>query len=109
MFAALGVKVTLVDARPTLLDFADREIIENLCFQLRRMGAVFRLGERVTEAKLEESRKRVIIKLESGKTVHGQAVLYTVGRQSNSDQLNIENVGIQSLDRGKLAVNEYFQ
>ena len=109
MFAALGVKVTLVDARPTLLDFADREIIDNLCFQLRRMGAVFRLGERVLEARLEENRKRVIIKLESGKTVHGQAVLYTVGRQSNSDQLNVENVGIVPGERGKLTVNEYFQ
>lgn len=109
MFAALGVKVTLVDQRPTLLDFADREIIENLCFQLRRMGAVFRLGERVTEAHWDEARKRVIIKLESGKTVHGQAVLYTVGRQSNSDQLNLDTVGITSVDRGKLMVNEYFQ
>ena len=109
MFAALAVKVTLVDARPTLLDFADREIIENLCFQLRRMGAVFRLGERVTEAKLEESRKRVIIHLESGKTVHGQAVLYTVGRQANSDQLSIHNAGIATGERGKLTVNEFFQ
>ncbi|MGZ4787469.1 MAG: Si-specific NAD(P)(+) transhydrogenase, partial [Terriglobales bacterium] len=109
MFAALGVKVTLVDQRPSLLEFADREIIENLCFQLRRMGAVFRLGERVTEAKLEESRKRVIIRLESGKTVHGQAVLYTVGRQSNSDQIGVENAGITPGERGKLTVNEYFQ
>ena len=109
MFAALGVKVTLVDQRPTLLDFADREIIENLCFQLRRMGAVFRLGERVTEAHWDEPRKRVTIKLESGKTVHGQAVLYTVGRQSNSDQLNLDAIGLTSVDRGKLTVNEYFQ
>jgi NAD(P) transhydrogenase len=109
MFAALGVKVTLIDQRPTLLEFADREIVDNLCFQLRRMGAVFRLGERVTEARLEESRKRVIIRLESGKTVHGQAVLYTVGRQANSDQLGIENIAVATGDRGKLAVNEYFQ
>jgi NAD(P) transhydrogenase len=109
MFVALGVKVTLIDQRPTLLDFVDREIIDSLCFQLRRMGAVFRLGERVTEAKLEPSRKRVIIHLESGKTVHGQAVLYTVGRQVNSDQLNLESVGIPTGERGKITVNEFFQ
>ena len=47
MFAALGVKVTLLDQRPILLDFVDREIIESLCFQLRQLGTVFRLGEKV--------------------------------------------------------------
>ena len=45
MFAALGVKVTLLDQRPILLDFVDREIVESLCFQLRQLGTVFRLGE----------------------------------------------------------------
>src|SRR5678816_881309 len=45
MFATLGVKITLLDQRPVLLDFADREIVESLCFQLRQLGTVFRLGE----------------------------------------------------------------
>src|SRR5260370_29327394 len=41
MFAALGVKVTLLDQRPTLLDFVDREIIESLSFHFRPLGTVF--------------------------------------------------------------------
>lgn len=109
MFAALGVKVTLVDQRPALLEFADREIIDNLCFQLRRMGAVFRLGERVVEAGRDQERNRVFIRLESGKTVHGQVVLYTVGRQANSDQLNLPAAAVATGDRGKIPVNEFFQ
>jgi NAD(P) transhydrogenase len=109
MFGALGVKVTLVDQRSTLLDFVDREIMDNLCFQLRRMGAVFRLGEKVVSAAYEPERKRVVIHLESGKTVHGQAVLYAVGRKANSDILNLEAVGIVPGERGKLTVNESFQ
>ena len=44
MFAALGVKVTLLDQRPTVLDFVDREIVESLCFQLRQLGTVLSLG-----------------------------------------------------------------
>ena len=35
MFAALGTKVTIVDARPELLDFCDREIVESLRYHLR--------------------------------------------------------------------------
>jgi NAD(P) transhydrogenase len=109
MFATLGVKVTLLDLRPTLLDFVDREIIESLSFQLRQIGTVFRLGEKVVQVGLDQERDQVFAKLESGKIVRGQALLYTIGRQANSDQLNIEAAGIQPDVRGKLAVNENFQ
>jgi len=109
MFAALGVKVTLLDQRPVLLDFVDREIVESLCFQLRQLGTVFRLGEKVVSVGLDEARDRVFAQLESGKNVHGQGLLYTIGRQANSDLLNLESTGIASEGRGKLVVNENFQ
>src|ERR1700745_3631790 len=109
MFAALGVKVTLLDQRPTLLDFVDREIIESLCFQLRQLGTVFRLGEKVVSVGFDQERDRVFAKLGSGKGVHGQGLLDTIGRQANSDQVTIEAAGLQSDARGKIAVNEHFQ
>lgn len=109
MFAAVGTRVTLLDQRPILLDFADREIVESLCFQLRQLGTVFRLGEKVVSIGIDEERDRVFARLESGKTVHGQAMLYSVGRQANSDQLNLQAAGITADGRGKLIVNEHFQ
>src|SRR6516162_8251888 len=56
MFAAVGVRVTLLDQRPVLLDFADREVVESLCFQLRQLGTVFRLGEKVVSVGFDEDR-----------------------------------------------------
>jgi NAD(P) transhydrogenase len=109
MFATLGTKVTLLDLRPTLLEFVDHEIIESLCYQLRQLGTVFRLGEKVIQVGIDQERDRVFAKLESGKIVRGQALLYTIGRQANSDQLNIEAAGLAADTRGKLAVNENFQ
>lgn len=109
MFATLGVKVTLLDQRPILLDFVDREIVESLCFQLRQIGTVFRLGEKVVSVGFDQERDRVFAKLASGKTVHGQGLLYTIGRQANSDQMNIEAAGLQADGRGKITVNEHFQ
>ena len=109
MFAALGVKVTLLDQRPTLLDFVDREIIESLCFQLRQLGTVFRLGEKVVSIGYDDERSQVFAKLESGKVVRGQVLLYSVGRQANSDTLNIEAAGVKPDGRGKLIVNENYQ
>ena len=109
MFAALGVKVTLLDQRPTLLEFVDHEVVESLCFQLRQLGTVFRLGEKVVQLGYNEERDRVFAKLESGKTVHGSTLLYAVGRQANSDQLNLEAIGLVPDGRGKLVVNQNFQ
>ncbi len=109
MFAALGVKVTLLDQRPTILDFADREIVESLCFQLRQLGTVFRLGEKVVAVGFNPERDRVFAKLESGKTIHGAALLYSVGRKANSDQLNLESIGLTPGDRGKLTVDDNFR
>ncbi|MDR3747874.1 MAG: Si-specific NAD(P)(+) transhydrogenase [Acidobacteriota bacterium] len=109
MFAALGVKVTLLDQRPTVLDFADREIVESLCFQLRQLGTVFRLGEKVVSVGFDAERDRVFAKLESGKAVHGAALLYAVGRQANSDRLNLEAIGLVPDGRGKLIVDETFR
>jgi len=109
MLAALGVKVTLLDLRPTLLDFVDREMIEALSFHLRHLGTIFRLGEKVTSVALDAERNQVVVKLESGKTVRGESMLYAVGRQANSDLLNLPAAGLSADSRGKLQVNEHFQ
>jgi len=94
-------------AVPTLLDFADREVIESLCHHLREEGVTFRLGEKVLS--VTRNGDRVIAQLESGKTVKGDALLYAVGRQANSDLLHLDAAGIAADARGKIAVNEYFQ
>jgi NAD(P) transhydrogenase len=109
MFAALNVEVTLVDQRPMLLEFADREIIESLVFQLRSRGTILRLGEKVASVKVDPERNRVSVKMESGKTIHSESLLYTVGRQANTDSLNLEAIGVTPGARGQLKVNEYFQ
>src|ERR1035438_924142 len=109
MFAALGVKVTLLDQRPIVLDFADREIVESLCFQLRQLGTVFRVGEKVVSVGFDEERDKVFATLESGKKVRGQALLYTIGRRANSDKLKLEAAGLTAEERGKLGINEHFQ
>jgi len=36
MFATLGVRVTLIEKRPRLLEFADAEMVEALCYHLAR-------------------------------------------------------------------------
>jgi NAD(P) transhydrogenase len=108
MVTALNIGVTVIEARPTILDFVDAEMIEALMYFMRQRGATFRLGETVVSVGYDE-KKRVVACLDSGKEVHGDALLYTVGRQTNADLLNLPAAGLSADDRGRIAVNEFFQ
>ena len=108
MLTALNVKVTVIEQRPTILDFVDHEISEALCYHMRRQGVVFRLGEKVTDVQVDDDGV-VQAKMESGKRVRAQGLLYAVGRQANTDLLDLEAAGLTADPRGKIKVNEQFQ
>ena len=108
MVAALNRRVTIVDQRAVVLEFADTEIVEALFYQLRRRGAVFRLGDKVTGVR-RDGRDHVVATLASGKTVHGDVLVSAVGRQANTRDLGLERVGLVADERGRLQVNARFQ
>jgi NAD(P) transhydrogenase len=107
--AALGADVTVIDQRPALLEFVDRQIVEALSYHLRQFGVTFRLGEKVAQVGIDAKRDHVFAELESGKKVHGDALIYAVGRRANGDRLHLEAAGLTADSRGKLKVNEFFQ
>jgi NAD(P) transhydrogenase len=107
MFAALGVRVTLIERRPRLLEFADQEIVEALSYHLRDARVTMRLNEEVES--VEESEGSVTAYLESKKKVQGDALLYAVGRQGNVDELELANAGIESDSRGRIPVDKDFR
>ena len=108
MFTALGVRVTLIEQRPTILDFVDHEIVESLTYCMRQRGTVFRLGEKVVSVRLTET-GRVVAELESGKQVSGDTLLYAVGRQTNADLLDLGTVNLAADPRGRIPVDQHFR
>src|SRR6201993_4894635 len=108
MFSALGVRCTLIERRPKLLEFADQEIVESLRYHLRDSRVTMRLNEEV-ESVEEMPDGTVVANLESKKKVQGDALLYAVGRQGNVDELNLGAVGIESDSRGRIPVDKDFR
>jgi NAD(P) transhydrogenase len=107
MLAAVGVKVTLVESRPRLLEFVDDELAENLQFRLRDMGVRLRLGESVSHIELGEN--CVEATLASKKRMRAQTLLYTIGRQGATGSLNLAAAELAADERGRLKVNEFYQ
>lgn len=111
IFAILGVRVTLVDARPRLLEFVDAEVIDSLVYNMRRNRVTLRMAEKVTglETAEDERGQHVRIKLKSGKQICADKALYSIGRQGATDGLNLEAAGLDADSRGRISVNEFFQ
>ena len=108
MFAVLGVRVTLIERRPRLLEFADAEMAEALSYHLRDIRATMRLNEEVSSVERSPS-GCVVAKLKSNKVVNGDALLYAVGRQGNVEGLNLGAAGLEADDRGRIAVDEHYR
>ncbi|MCF8361435.1 MAG: Si-specific NAD(P)(+) transhydrogenase [Prolixibacteraceae bacterium] len=108
MFSAMDVEVTLIEQRPEILTFVDDEIIDRLSYHLRNQNTTFRLNETLKNVK-KDADGIVVAELESGKTIKAETFVYAVGRQANSDMLNLGALGIDVDERGRINVNDQFQ
>jgi NAD(P) transhydrogenase len=111
IFAALGVRVTLIDKRHRLLPFVDAEITDTLAYHLRDSRVTLRLGEEVSGMELinDAYGERVRIHLASGKQIITDTALYSVGRTGATASLNLPAAGVSTDARGRVDVNERFQ
>lgn len=111
IFAALGVRVTLIDQRHRLLPFVDAEIVDTLCYHLRENRVTLRLGESVSGIEVENGGAnggRVKLHLESGKNIVADKALYSVGRTGATSRLALDQCGLCCDDRGRLTVDEHY-
>jgi NAD(P) transhydrogenase len=108
MFAILGVRVTIIEKRNKLLEFADQEIVESLSYHLRDSRVTMRLGEEV-ESVEELPDGTVVANLQSKKKVSGDALLYAIGRQGAIEDLNLAAAGLEADNRGRIPVDENYQ
>ncbi len=111
IFAALGIRVTLVDRYPRLLPFVDKEVVESLDYHLRQMRMTIWLGETVTSIERVENGTgaHVRIRLASGKQISVEKALYSIGRTGATAGLNLPAAGLQADERGRLKVNSDYQ
>src|SRR5690606_25483270 len=107
MFAALGTRVTVVEKRPSMLDFCDPEVVESLKFHLRDQAVTFRFGEEV--AKVEVTSRGTVTSLASGKRIAADMVMYSAGRQGVTDELDLEKAGLEADQRGRITVDKQYR
>ena len=108
MFAALGVRVHLIDGRDVLLPFLDPDLSHALAHAMAEQGIVFHWKEQVAECRAPRSGD-VELKLKSGEELVVGHVLVCAGRTSYADRLGAEAAGFGLTPRGLIPVDEHFR
>jgi NAD(P) transhydrogenase len=108
MFAAMGVKVTLVEGRPRLLGFLDLEMGERLRTSMLALG-VDVLLETTARSVRREPGRGIVCELSNGRTVECGKLLVASGRSGRTADLGLEAVGAAVDKRGYVVVDENYR
>ncbi len=103
IFSALDVAVTVIEPRPTFLDFIDRELIDVFTNLLRDRGVSMRLGAKAIEVRRCEHGAEVV--LEDGRTIRADLVLFAAGRMGTTDSIGLDKCGIEVDHRGRISTD----
>lgn len=106
MFAALGIEVTLADARDRILPFLDAEIANRLTTAMGTLGIRFSLGKSWTTVTESDS---ISCTFNDDETLETDTLLFAAGRVGNTSSLGLENLGIEVNHRGLVEVNNHYQ
>ena len=100
----LGSQVTVLEYFDRILPGMDQELASEALKTFRKQGLEFRLGVRVTGARAKGD--GAVVTIEGGEELEADKVLVAVGRQPNTDGLGLENVGVETDERGRVVVDE---
>ncbi|MDO6965484.1 Si-specific NAD(P)(+) transhydrogenase [Rhizobium alvei] len=109
IFSALDTAVTVVEPRSTMLDFIDKEIVEDFSYQLRDRNMKLLFGQKAEKVEKDPA-GRCRVTLDNGRAISADMVLYAAGRMGATDSLNLSSCGLEADSRGRIKVNpETFQ
>ncbi len=108
VWGRLGAKVTILEAMPNFLAAADRKIAAAAQKSLKEQGLDIQLGAKVTGTLIHNNEVTVNYQNKKGEdqTIIVDKLVVAVGRKPYSDGLGLENVGVQTDDRGFILVDQ---
>lgn len=107
MFARIGTAVTVVNQGKSIISREDDDMITLMQEMLEKEGISFLHDAH--PASVAKNSGGVELTLKSGQKLEAEQLLLAAGRVVNTDQLSLENTGVQTDDRGIIQVDEVLQ
>lgn len=110
-YAALGTKVTVVEAMDHILPMLDSDITAAGVKSMKKLGIKINMEHPVQRVEDSPAGAAVVCKTAAGEEVvfEAEKVLVAVGRRSNTSSLALEKGSIKYDDKGRILVNDRMQ
>lgn len=107
LFAELGVKITILEALPTILSAQGQQIAQFMTQSFQKRGIEIRTN--VTVQHIENRQSHVTVTLQDGQALDADLALIAVGRKIFTDGLELAKAGLSLNARGALETNHRMQ
>jgi dihydrolipoamide dehydrogenase len=107
VWSRLGSKVTVLEYLDRILPGMDSEIATEAQRIFKKQGLDFRLGMRVTAARVQSG--RCVVECDGQPPIDCDRVLLAVGRIPNTSDLGLEQLNVARNQRGFILVDHQFQ
>ncbi len=104
LFIELGVKVTIVEALPSIIAMQGESLSDFLSKAFKKKGMKI-LTDTMVE-KIDHMKHNLKLHFKNGESLYADMALVAIGRKLNTTGLAIENAGISLNDRGAINVND---
>ena len=108
----LGAKVTVIEYLDQLLPGMDSDVRKEAGKIFKKQGMEMMLGHKVTGAEVKGKKVTLSVEKSSGgdeQTIEASHVLLSIGRRPNTDGLMLEKAGLQTNNRGQIAIGHDFR
>ena len=110
MFARFGTKVTVLQHGKYILSFVEKELSSQLQKILEGEGIDIITEAEVESTRTEENKKIITFSVNGEqKEVTVEEILLATGKTPNTQELNLEVVGVQVDEHQAIKVNEFFE
>ncbi len=102
-----GTQVTLVEMLPRIVPLEDEEISAELAKAFQKRGIQMLTGHKVQAVETTEKGVRVTVSDGSGeKTLEAEQALVAIGFKPNTQDIGLENAGVELTERGFIKIDE---
>ena len=105
VYAALGSRITVIEAMDQIAPGADREAVRVLHAALERYGVALHTDTKVAEVRAGDAGLTLACEGTFGETIEADAVILSVGRRANGSMVRPEAAGVTMTDRGVIPVD----
>ena len=112
VWSRLGTKVTVVEKLDRIVPTMDGEIANEFMKSLEKQGLEFKLSHKVVATKVGSKDVEVTMESEKDKKQvknKFNVVLMSIGRKPNTEELNLEKIGVKLNDQKAIEVDQQFK